>query len=200
MLDKESRRKIGEASRKRNAAAIALKARWAETNWGPECIIEGCNNKHEAKGYCCMHYSRLKRWGDVGPVGRIVARKGEGCIDTAGYRLLTVNGIPKHEHILVAERVMGGALPPKAVVHHVDENRLNNNEENLIICPDSAYHSLIHQRMRALAASGNASRLKCCYCKEYDDPKNMYIRPNGKLHGYHRRCANEYNKKNRASL
>jgi hypothetical protein len=28
------------------------------------CSVEGCNKKHEAKGYCTMHYQRLLRHGD----------------------------------------------------------------------------------------------------------------------------------------
>lgn len=33
------------------------------------CSVEGCNKKHDAKGYCASHYSRLRRHGD--PLGGI---------------------------------------------------------------------------------------------------------------------------------
>lgn len=29
-----------------------------------KCSIEGCNNKHDAKGYCSAHYNRKKKYGD----------------------------------------------------------------------------------------------------------------------------------------
>lgn len=76
-------------------------------------------------------------------------------------------------HIGVAEKALGRKLPLGAVVHHVDENTLNNANENLVICPSKAYHNLLHQRMRALGACGNANWRKCPYCKQYGDPANM---------------------------
>lgn len=79
------------------------------------------------------------------------------------------------EHVQVVERVLGKPLPPKAVVHHIDENRSNNHPANLVICPDHAYHALIHRRMRALAECGHAHWRKCWICKKYDDPKNLAI-------------------------
>jgi len=79
-------------------------------------------------------------------------------------------------------------------VHHVDEDRENNKRNNLVVCEDDAYHFLLHRRMRALKACGHVSWIKCDFCKQYDDPKNMYIRPNGRQ-GHHRECLREYRKK-----
>ena len=79
----------------------------------------------------------------------------------------------KAEHIHIAEKILGKKLPLGAVIHHVDENTLNNTPGNLVICPDRAYHNLLHARMRAREACGNVEWQKCPYCKQYDDPKNM---------------------------
>lgn len=40
----------------------------------PRCSIENCNRKHEAKGYCRIHYKRMRRTGD--PCGSVARKKG----------------------------------------------------------------------------------------------------------------------------
>ena len=98
------------------------------------------------------------------------------------------------EHIIVAEKVLARCLVPPEEIHHVDKNPANNAPPNLVICEDRAYHSLLHVRIRALCACGNANWRTCVYCKEHDDPANMYNAPSGHQH-YHRRCRNEYDRK-----
>lgn len=53
------------------------------------------------------------------------------------------------EHVLVAERALGAFLPPRAVVHHANEDRRDNRPENLVICESQGYHRLLHARMSA---------------------------------------------------
>lgn len=65
-------------------------------------------------------------------------------------------------HVAVAERALGRRLPAGAVVHHVDENPLNNLTSNLVICQDAAYHKLLHYRARIVAAGGNPNTHKLC--------------------------------------
>lgn len=48
------------------------------------------------------------------------------------------------EHILIAEQMYGGPLPPGAVVHHVDGTRHNNRESNLMICSNQGEHMRLH--------------------------------------------------------
>ena len=95
------------------------------------------------------------------------------------------------EHILVAEKKLGRSLKPEEVVHYDDENRANNDWYNLIICDSQYYHMQLHKRRRALKACGHADWLKCRYCGEYDDTKNMYIEPDGR-HAWHRNCRNKF--------
>lgn len=40
------------------------------------------------------------------------------------------------EHILIAEKALGKHLPDKAEVHHVNEIKTDNRNENLVICQD----------------------------------------------------------------
>lgn len=116
----------------------------------------------------------------------------KGGVHLNQNRIFLYSGKKKftQESVLVAEKVLGKPLPPGAVVHHIDGNSLNNENGNLVICQDKAYHNRLHRRMRAKEISGNASWLKCPYCKQYDDLKNMNTSP-GKQ-AYHQKCSSEY--------
>ena len=104
-----------------------------------------------------------------------------------GYHILTINGARKPAHVAIAERALGRSLPPKAGVHHMDENRQNNDPTNLVICPDERYHNLLHIRIRSFAATGYWHWRKCPYCKRYDDPANMRGEKCGRY--VHRECS-----------
>lgn len=103
-----------------------------------------------------------------------------------GYTLVGA----KLEHVLVAELALGKSLPAKAEVHHVNGVRTDNRNSNLVICPDRAYHMLLHLRTRALDACGDPNKRRCVYCKEWDLPRNMAMRDKGKkgVHWRHRAC------------
>ena len=70
-----------------------------------------------------------------------------------------------HAHIIVAERALGRFLPEGAEVHHVDEDKGNFSNSNLVICQDAAYHRLLHFRARIVRAGGNPNTDRvCCKC------------------------------------
>jgi hypothetical protein len=77
---------------------------------------------------------------------------GTGTIRPDGYRLVKASGHSRAnkeyvlEHWLVAEKALGKALPPKAVVHHVNNSGSDNNATNLVICENQGYHALLHLR------------------------------------------------------
>lgn len=100
------------------------------------------------------------------------------------------------EHV---EKVIGQKLPPEAEVHHVDGNKVNNSNRNLVVCPDHSYHMLLHRRQAAFDACGHADWLKCAYCKQYDEPTNLvvYYR-DGQYKARHNACIVAYNKNLRA--
>ncbi len=108
-------------------------------------------------------------------------------------------GQSKPAHIWLAELALGKKLPPKAEVHHVDNDPKNNDPRNLVVCPDHNYHILVHRRTDAYNACGNADWVKCPYCKKYDDPRdnsaNMRIRVRPKTGTWqcaHRECEKKH--------
>ena len=118
--------------------------------------------------------------------GKILTGKGYIGIRNPSHPRAGVNGYVA-EHIYIAEKALGKSLPIKAQVHHMDGDKSNNNNSNLVICENQKYHSLLHQRMRALKACGNVKYRKCPICETYDSVDNMYIYPKGNG-AYHNEC------------
>ena len=105
------------------------------------------------------------------------APAGSGYTRVDGYRQGSVSGDRKYEHIRVAERALGRPLPAGAEVHHVNEDRSDNEPSNLVICPSLKYHALLHMRMKAVAAGYPAHYRWCGLCRSFDDPSTMYVTP-----------------------
>jgi HNH endonuclease len=152
------------------------------------CSISDCGKPVLGRGWCSKHYDRWLRHGD--PLTLIRREPGAGTLH-GGYLRFNIGGRVVRNHILVAERALGEPLPSGAQVHHVDGNRQNDANKNLVICQDDGYHKLLHQRTRAFKACGNADFKHCCFCDAYDDPSLMV--KFGRTGHCHKQCRNTYN-------
>lgn len=116
-------------------------------------------------------------------------------IDNNGYEVLRRNGRNKrliYYHVVLAERILGRQLPKGALVHHINNIKLDNRPSNLLICPDREYHRLLHRRADALKADGEIDWLRCYFCKEHDSPENIRVTKHGSQ--YHLKCKSDYNR------
>lgn len=107
--------------------------------------------------------------------------------DSSGYVL---------EHILVIEKRIGRFLHGDECVHHANEIKNDNSDENLILCTDRKHHKFLHMQQRALIECGNLLWRKCRFCKQYDDPAFME-QSKGQNQFHHARCYSDYQKQYR---
>lgn len=122
---------------------------------------------------------------------------GDGCIRPDGYRVISRDGKPVMEHVAIAEKAIGKPLPPRAEVHHVDLDRANNAPTNLVVCPDHAYHALLHIRQAAMDATGDPNQRQCKVCHRYSPTSEMAARGGG-ARFVHLPCEREIRNRNRA--
>lgn len=155
------------------------------------CIVEGCGRpRRHRQPYCTMHYQRQRRHGD--PLVTKRAPNGGGTINAQGYRVFHSTDETKREHHIIVERALGRPLRKPEEIHHFNGGRADNTNSNLIVCPNRAYHVLLHLRQRALDACGNPNSRQCAYCRRWDDPSNLAINSGTDSHIFHRECRRTY--------
>lgn len=78
------------------------------------------------------------------------------------YKRIYIQRQGFREHRIIAERALGHPLPVGAEVHHVDGNKKNNVNSNLVICENRKYHSLLHMRQRIVRVGGDPDVHRIC--------------------------------------
>lgn len=59
-----------------------------------------------------------------------------------------------YEHRLIASQMLGRDITASEVVHHIDENKLNNDPTNLMIFKSKAHHTAFHKGAEAKSVNG----------------------------------------------
>lgn len=112
------------------------------------------------------HHARLKERRRMRGSRPLIYVPGHPRADAAGW---------VYEHIVVAERALGRFLPAQHPVHHVNGIKQDNRPDNLVLCEDAAYHALLHQRQRAVAAGRTPTARPCMHCLVIDELVNMKL-------------------------
>lgn len=152
------------------------------------CSFSDCDKPVRSRRLCEKHYYRSYRYGD--PAIRRKNANGDGNISPNGYRRITVGGVRKFEHVVVMEELIGRELRPGEVVHHLNEDKLDNRSENLVLLSGQGEHNIIHGRLKA-GKRGGADKRPCKFCHVYDEVSSLT--KSGTSH-YHKRCNAEYHK------
>ena len=69
-----------------------------------------------------------------------------GVTYSHGYKIICLNGTRVPEQRMIVGEVMGRQLIKGEVVHHINGNKLDNRNSNLLLCTQK-YHMDLHQTM-----------------------------------------------------
>jgi hypothetical protein len=86
---------------------------------------------------------RQKAKGEKG--GAVAGKLRKESAREDGYRGYVKEPGDRHQHRVVAERVLGRALAPGETVHHEDLDKTNNDPANLIVFSRQADHARHHK-------------------------------------------------------
>ncbi len=129
--------------------------------FGQPCKIDGCSDPAESNDMCGKHDQRVRRYGDSNYVTskeqhRLACRAVWENVPAkpTSYK----KWLGRHEHRVVAERMLGRPLVKGEIVHHKDGNKHNNSPDNLEVMTQSEHmrehmDELIAARRAALARS-----------------------------------------------
>lgn len=122
---------------------------------GLRCSVDACGDSAKENFMCAKHAQRVRRYGDPHYVTsederRRLSRLAQpnlGHLKKTSYKKY----LGRHEHRVVAEKVLGRKLLKGEIVHHIDGNKHNNSPENLQVMTQSEHLKEHRAEMQAIA-------------------------------------------------
>lgn len=105
--------------------------------------------------------------------------RGTGTIDRYGYLTKYINGRRCAVHRYIFEQHLGRPLLPDEIVHHINENKLDNRIENLELMSRASH--MTHHKKGTFTNSSNSRTHKQC-------PKCLYVLVREKFPAKTARC------------
>lgn len=159
-----------------------------------------CDSCGAVRTFRCMsELERLSKTGLCRECWKIQAPKGPessrwngGVTYSDGYRLIRVPDHPNtdrhgyvREHRLVVEKRLGRYLEPDEVVHHINRNRLDNRDDNLVLTNQVEHTRDLHPKVRG----------QCYICGEPQEARGLcrkhywsyFLKDHRRINGYHKR-------------
>jgi hypothetical protein len=104
------------------------------------------------KNHCS--WSKGKKQDQLNSLSRIKKRK--ASVNASGYKKVWLHNKKVFEHHLVwCEKNNIGCVPYGYVIHHINENKLDNRPENLVLL-DKATHASVHHQLDILKGRDRA--------------------------------------------
>jgi hypothetical protein len=119
----------------------------------PKCVKEFFDRKHPNRKYCsrqCIIKTKewLKKMSESQSGPNHHRWKGGSYISDKGYKMAYDSSVPKryvYEHRQIMEKHLGRKLTKNEIVHHINENRLDNRIENLELLTNKKMHMDKHK-------------------------------------------------------
>lgn len=114
-------------------ASLLLKNAKTEKKKPIVCKRDSCNNKPVYKSLCQEHLDEERNAKEAAAVGK-------RWISTNGYEYIYAEGMkPVLYHRFRMEQILGRSLEKHETVGHIDGNKINNEDSNLVLTLKSGF-------------------------------------------------------------